>query len=113
MASNKRKCLSFDTKLKLIEEVEKGTKSKAELYREHGIAQSSLSTILKDKVKIRAAVKQGTCQLKKQRKSTLLPDVDKALLIWFQQARTIDFLISGPILIEKGEQLAQELGHTD
>ena len=110
--SNKRKCLSFDTKLKLIEEVEKGTKSKAELCREHGIAQSSLSTILKDKDKIRAAVNQGTRQLKKQRTSTY-PDVDKALLIWFQQARSMYVPISGPILIEKGEQLAQELGHTD
>lgn len=112
MASNKRKCLPFDTKLQLIEEVEKGTKSKAEICREHGIAQSSLSTILKDKDKIRAAINQGTRQLKKQRMSTF-PDVDKALLIWFKQARTKDVPISGPILIEKGEQLAQELGYMD
>ncbi|GFO39195.1 tigger transposable element-derived protein 4 [Plakobranchus ocellatus] len=112
MASNKRKCLSFETKLKLIEEVEAGRKTKAELCREHNIAHSSLSTILKDKEKIRAAINQGTRQHKKQHLSTFA-DVDKALLIWFKQARSMDIPISGPILIEKGEQLAQELGHTD
>ena len=112
MASTKRKCLSFETKLKLIEAVEKGGKTKAEICRENGIAQSSLSTIMKDSEKIRSAVDQGTRQHKKQRTS-LFPDVDKALLQWFKQARGNDVLVSGPILIEKGEQLAQKLGYTD
>ena len=57
----------------MIEEVEKGSKSKAELCREHGIAQSSLSTILKNKEKIRAAVNQGTNQHKRQQISAF-PD---------------------------------------
>ena len=81
----------------MIEEVEKGSKSKAELCREHGIAQSSLSTILKNKEKIRAAVNQGTHQHKRQRISAF-PDADKALLMWFEQARTMDVPVSGPIL---------------
>ena len=53
--------------LKSIEAVEKGGKTTVEICREnHGIAPSSLSTILKDGEKIRSAVDQGTCQHKKQ-----------------------------------------------
>ena len=40
----KRKCLSFETKLKVIEEVEKGQKTKADICREYGIPKSSLFT---------------------------------------------------------------------
>ena len=59
MAYTKLKCLSFETKLKLIEAVEKRDQTKAEICRENGIAPSSLSTILKDSKKIRSAVDQG------------------------------------------------------
>ena len=59
--------LYFEAQLKLhvIETVEKGDKTKAELCRENGIAPSSLSTILKD------SENQGTRQHKKQGKSIL------------------------------------------
>ena len=81
-------------------------------FEEKMASLKALSTIMKDSEKIRSAVDQGTRQHKKQRTS-LFPDVDKALLQWFKQARGNDVLVSGPILIEKGEQLAQKLGYTD
>ena len=52
MTSMTRKCIKFEEKLKLIEAVEKGDKTKAEICRENGAAQSSLSTILKESQKI-------------------------------------------------------------
>ena len=51
MASMKRKCLSLEAKLKLIEAVETGDKTKAEICHKNGSAQSSLSTILKESKK--------------------------------------------------------------
>ena len=104
----KRKFISFEAKLKLTEAVEKGDKTKAEICCENGIAQSSLFTILKESQKIQTAVEQGTRQHKKQRTSTYAD-----LLLWFKQARSMDIPISGPSLLEKGEELARELGHTN
>ena len=54
MASTKGKCLSFETKLKLIEAVDKEGNTETEICGEKGIAPSSLSTILKDSEKIRS-----------------------------------------------------------
>lgn len=112
MACNKRKCLSFETKLKIIEEAEKGQKTKAEICREYGIPKSSLSTFLKDKEKIQKAIDHGTSKHKRLRASPL-DKVDEALLIWFKQARSDNVPLSGPILLEKAEELARILGHED
>ncbi|XP_005092500.1 tigger transposable element-derived protein 4 [Aplysia californica] len=112
MASVKRKCLSFETKLQLIEEIENGHKMRSEICREHGIAPSSLSTFFRDKEKIRAAVEQGARKPKRQR-SSRFEDVDKALMVWFTWARDTGAPISGPILKEKAEELAMEMGHID
>lgn len=108
----KRKCLSFETKLKVIEEVEKGLKTKAVICREYNIPKSSLSTFLKDKEKIRKAIEDGTSKQKRLRASQL-DTVDKSLLIWFKQARSDNVPLSGPILLEKANELAGILGHTD
>ena len=85
MTSIKRKCISFEAKLKLIGVVEKGDKTKAEICSENGIAQSSLSTILKESQKIRTVLEQGTHQHKKQR-TLIYADVDKGLVLQFKQA---------------------------
>ena len=62
--SSKRKCLSFETKIKIIEEVEKGDKSKTQTCRENNIVSSTLSTYLKDQDKVREAVEQGATKHK-------------------------------------------------
>ena len=108
----KRKSMSFDMKLKIIEEVEQKSKSKAEICRQYGIASSTLSTFLANKEKIRENVLSGSSSLKKKR-SNNHQDVDDALHIWFTQARANDVPISGPLLIEKGEEIAKSLGLTD
>ena len=62
--SSKRKCLSFETKIKIIEEVEKGDKSKTQTCRENNIVSCTLSTFLKDKDKVRETVEQGATKHK-------------------------------------------------
>lgn len=117
MSSNtgmKRKCLSLETKMMLIEQVDKKSKSKAEICREHNIPSSTLSTILKDRENILSAFKKGiTLQNRKKIRKPENEDVDRALYVWFQQARSKNIPISGPILIEKGNELAVGLGHTN
>lgn len=107
MAARKRKSLSIKFKLKLIEEVENGAK-KADICRKNNISSSTLSTILKDKDKIKSASDQGVSRGKKVRTCNF-QDVDTSLLLWFRQARSSNVPISGPILIEKGEEIAKHL----
>ena len=40
-------------------------------------------------------------------------DLEDALLLWFNQARTMNVPISGPILQAKARELALSLGHHD
>ena len=68
--NKERKCLSFETKFLIIEEMEKGKKPKADICRDNSIASSTLSTFLKDKEKVKAAVMKGTNNHKYQRTST-------------------------------------------
>ncbi|GFR58716.1 tigger transposable element-derived protein 6 [Elysia marginata] len=94
VANKKRKCLSFETKLQIIDKVERGNKSKADICREYSIASSTLSTFLKDKEKIKAAVTEGTNHHKRQRTSTFA-DVDEALLTGKKQGCTATWACFG------------------
>ena len=52
----KRKCLSLETKVMLIEEVDRKRKSKAQICRDHDIASSTLHTILKGNLVIHCSM---------------------------------------------------------
>ncbi|GFR67835.1 tigger transposable element-derived protein 4, partial [Elysia marginata] len=51
--------------------------------------------------------------VRKRLKATEYENLDHCLLVWFNQARAFNTPISGPVLFEKGAELAQELGLTD
>ena len=74
------------------------------------MSRQALSTVLKDKEKIKAALGHGEMRCKKMRASTF-EEVGKRQLIWFKQARSIDAPVSGLILMQKGEEIAKHLGH--
>jgi hypothetical protein len=104
----KRKCISLEINMILIEKLERKIQSKAEICREHDIASSTLHTILKDRNNIMSAFSSGSFQQKtKKIRKPDYEDVDCALHTWFQQDRSKNIQISGPILIEKGKELAE------
>ncbi|XP_035824743.1 tigger transposable element-derived protein 6 [Aplysia californica] len=111
-SSTSRKCLSFEMKRKIIDEVEKGQRSKADICREYGLSSSTLSTFLKDKAKIREAVEQGSSKQKRQRTSEFR-EMEKGLLMWFKEARKQETVVWGATLKEKSKELAAKLGHED
>jgi len=53
--------------LKVIAAVDKGDRSKSDIYKEFGIANSSLSTFLKDRHKIEGASSSATVQPQRKR----------------------------------------------
>lgn len=78
---------------------------------EYGIPQSTLSTILKDKDKLKSYI-SGNSNKKCHRDSTN-PVVDTALYQWFTAARADSIPISGEILKAKAEEFSKEFGIPD
>lgn len=72
---------------------------------------STLSTVLRDRAKIESSLTSAsfTPSRKKFRKSKL-EDVEECLLQWFKSHRADSVPISGPMVMEKSNQFALELG---
>lgn len=79
-----RKVIDLEMKMKIINEHEAGKKVKA-IARELELAHSTISTILKDKARVKEAVKSSTgfkAIITRQRKG-LIHEMEKLLAIWF------------------------------
>lgn len=108
----KRKVLSLEDKLAIVNAVSAGEKRK-DVAARFNIPASSLSTILHSKDSIRDAVESGTSSKKKRLKTSTYADVDKAVFTWFLDTRARNVPISGAILQQKAKDFACILGHDD
>ncbi|KAJ8870080.1 hypothetical protein PR048_029091 [Dryococelus australis] len=100
----KRKVLSIEEKVKMICEIENGSR-KSDVCREFGLVNSTVRTIWKNKTKNIDAFKQNRSRIKRLCKSER-SDVDEALLKWFEQQRSDNIPVSGS---PKVEELAKKL----
>lgn len=102
--------LTIKKKLEIIDRVESlpPGKKKKDIAAEYEIPCSTLSTILKDKDKLRENHCFGSSKKKRQRNPTQ-GDVDEALFQWFTAARAQSVPISGEVLKSKAEELCKEM----
>uniref|UniRef100_A0A1E1XKZ6 Putative tick transposon n=1 Tax=Amblyomma sculptum TaxID=1581419 RepID=A0A1E1XKZ6_AMBSC len=110
--ARKRKVLSFEDKLAILNAVAAGEKKK-DIAARFSIPASTLSTILSAEHSIRNAVESGTSSKKKRLKTSTYADVDKAVFTWFLDTRARNVPISGAILQQKAKDFACILGHDD
>lgn len=83
-AKKKRKAIDLEKKMKIIKDYE-GGKKVHEIAHDLQLAHSTISTILKDKDRVKEAVKASTgfkAIITRQRKG-LIHDMEKLLAIWF------------------------------
>lgn len=107
----KQTSIPLDLKIRLIEEVDKKTRSKVDICKEFNIPKSTLSTILKNREKLEQAATTFSFQPDRKRLRTADHNqLDEALLCWFKQARAMQVPVSGPILLEKAAELAKTMG---
>ena len=111
MTSVKRKSLSINKKLELINDLQRGDKNST-VCKKYGLSSSTVSTLWKNKESIQSAFEKNIGSSKKLKKCEK-EDIDKALLIWFKAQREAGFPISGPILKAQADKFAEKLGHTD
>lgn len=103
--------ISLATKMKILQELDRGDLSKTEIARKFDIPKSTLSRISKDKEKIQDAVKRGSFATDRRRmRKTPFEEIENVLFLWFKRARSANFPISGPILEEKAGEIASQLG---
>ena len=103
---------TIQDKYQAIRAVEAGNKKKSEIAKEFNVPPNTLSTWLKNKDKIVEAYESSSFgPATKKMRTADFPDVEKALDIWFRNARANSVPISGPILKDRGQDLAKLLGH--
>ena len=110
MDSRKRKAVSLETKRTIVKLIESKKRTQVDITREFGLSKSTVNTIWKDREKYAAKNYSFGNDNKRLRKATF-NDIEDALLLWLKQARTCGVPVGGPLLKEKANQLAIELGH--
>lgn len=108
----KRKAMSIEEKAHIIWRLESGEKN-SDLCKELSVSHSTISTIWKNKEKIKEVFEKDNSFSFKKIRSTEYKALDSALLKWFKLQRNSNVSISGPILLTKAEEFATRLGIVD
>ncbi|UYV82343.1 hypothetical protein LAZ67_21001753, partial [Cordylochernes scorpioides] len=95
--------------LKILDEVARGVLSKSQIAENFQIAKSTLSTILKNKEKIDAAVASGSSSSSKRLRKASHQDVEDELLKWFKKSRQNNISVSGALVKEKAKEISVSL----
>lgn len=106
MSGIKKKAISIETKLKVIKALGTGVR-RSDVSKMFGLVNFSVGSIWNARDQIKKA--ETHKDLKKIKKPTH-EDLDQALIIWFSQQRTLNLVVSGPILKIKTGKLAGKLG---
>lgn len=107
-----RTCLTMEQKLKIIEEMgSSNDKNFAETARKHGVSRSVISRLWKNREETLSTVKDFQNLSRKRKNRFKEEDVDIALNTWLGQKNEQNARINGPILKQKAQQLAAEMGH--
>ncbi|XP_037528447.1 tigger transposable element-derived protein 6-like [Rhipicephalus sanguineus] len=109
----KRRALSLETKECVIRDMESGLK-KASVAAKYGVSDTTVSTIYKNKDKLRQQLQQDSSSLSRKRiRTSKYEDLDAALFRWFREVRAQSIPVSGPMLQQKAKSLGALLGHDD
>lgn len=107
----KRKSLSIEQKIRIITEKENGA-THTDLARKYHIPSSTLSTIWKEREKIKTFFANNLSKLKRAR-TTQYTEIDKALLTWYKSQKANNIPCPARILQEKAEEFGKQLGDLD
>ncbi|KAH8033757.1 hypothetical protein HPB51_015789 [Rhipicephalus microplus] len=109
----KRRALSLEIKECVIRDIESGLK-KASLAAKYGVSDTTVSTIYKNKDKLRQQLQQDSSSLSRKRiRTSKYEDVDAPLFRWFHEVRAQSNPVSGPMLLQKAKCLGALSDHDD
>ncbi|KAF2879541.1 hypothetical protein ILUMI_26625 [Ignelater luminosus] len=105
---SKRRMLSIEEKGTIIKKLESG-ESNANLAIKYDLSASTISTIWKNRDKIKRAIDNNLLKQKKVRLSSHR-DVEEALLEWFKDRKRLGIPVNGPVLLAKANDFARSMG---
>ncbi|XP_028141166.1 uncharacterized protein LOC114335182 [Diabrotica virgifera virgifera] len=112
--SNKRKWLSLEAKIAIIEESEKTKKSSRILAKQFNVGRTQICTILKDKEAIYKSWKENGCCVKSEKKvKKEVADIDSAVYEWFCAVSNQNIPVTGPMIQAKAMEVAKTLEYSN
>ena len=111
MASRKRKILSLEERIKVIERSEKGMETAKSIAESLGVGKTQIRSIFLDKEKIIETWKQGVCGSDRKyikARNCAFKDVNELVWEWFTIARSKNIPITGRLIQEKALMFSEE-----
>lgn len=106
----KQTAISLKVKMELLKAVDEKGRSKTKICREFGIANSTLSAIIKNRHQLTAMYERSMFEPERKRMRTAKhKDLEAALLIWFKQARSQNIPVLGTLLMERANDFAKQM----
>ena len=97
-SGRKQSAISLKVKMELLKAVDEGHSSKTDICKKFGIANSTLSKIIKNRDQLTVAFERSMFQpARKQMRKAKHEDLEAALLVWFKQARSQNAPLSVPL----------------
>ena len=111
MSARKRKAISIETKYEILQAVDKGDRAKKEIVTAFDIPPNTLSTIIKNRDQIIKNYETSTVfPSRKRQRSGQHDAIESAVFKWFNEKRSANIPISGPLLMTKSDELAKKIG---
>ncbi|KAK9731551.1 CENP-B N-terminal DNA-binding domain [Popillia japonica] len=111
--SVKRKDLTLKEKVEVIKYVDKMKCSQSEVAKKYGISQAQVCKLLKRKDSVLTDWRENLKLTQKRKRSGKELQVEGDLMEWFREKRARNVPISGPILKQKAEEIAERRGKSD
>ena len=81
-----------------------------QIYKEFRIANSALSTIIKNRGEVRSMFESSMFEPeRKQMRTAKHEDLETAVLIWFKQAKSQNAFMPEPLLFIKADELSKQM----
>ena len=106
-SSSKRKTLSLAERIEVLQRLD-NNESQASLAKHFSVHPSAISRILKQKHQLLDDWQNNSNPDRKRKRTGKADDVEEALLRWFSHARSRQLPVSGPLLMEKANSLAED-----
>ena len=98
----KQSSLTLSKKLDILAAVKKKNTTKTQIAQKFGIAKTTLTTILKNKDKIKETFEQSKFEPgRKHFRTAAYEDLEEVLIKWIAQARSLNMPLSGTLILEK------------
>ena len=108
LSMSKRTAITLEMRLGILEDLKKETQQRVAL--KYSLGQSTIALIKKNEVKIMEEVRRNKKLDTKRNRFGQHEEVDEAVIKWFEQMRTGNAPVNGPLLKEKATQFAITLG---